>query len=147
MHRAVKNISGITAAAALALAGTAMAAPVASHAAKVPHTSQRVLTANAQNQKQVKKLIGNTSYTPIVRTFTPKPTSTKDFNGYQRIVIKSPKGTGAVVGSFVLNGGQPGSVIVTSAQVVQKQNAYVINLKFPGEQGKAGKLKVTLISR
>ena len=56
--------------------------------------------ANTQNQKQVKKLIGNTSYTPIVRTFTPKPTSTKDFNGYQRIVIRSPKGTGPVVGSF-----------------------------------------------
>jgi hypothetical protein len=147
MHRAVKSISGLTAAATLALAGTAMAAPVASHVAAIPHTSQRVLTANAQNQKQVKKLIGNTSYTPIVRTFTPKPTSTKDFNGYQRIVIKSPKGTGPVVGSFVLNGAQPGSVIVTSAQVVQKQNAYVINLKFPGEQGKTGKLKVSLISR
>ena len=147
MHRAIKNISGLTAAAALALAGTAMAAPVASHAAKVPHTAQRVLTANAQNQKQVKKLIGNTSYTPIVRTFTPKPTSTKDFNGYQQIVIKSPKGTGAVVGSFALSGAQSGSVIVTSAQVVQKQNAYVINLKFPGEQGKTGKLKVSLISR
>ena len=147
MHRAFKNISGLTAAAGLALAGTAMAAPVATHAAKVPTTSQRVLTANAQNQKQVKKLIGNTSYTPIVRTLTPKPTSTKDFNGYQRIVIKSPKGTGPVVGSFVLSGAQPGSVIVTSAQVVQKQNAYVINLKFPGEQGKTGKLKVSLISR
>ena len=36
---------------------------------------------------------------------------------------------------------------MTSAQVVQKQNAYVINLKFPGEQGKTGKLKVSLISR
>ena len=147
MHRAVKNISGLTAAAALALAGTAMAAPVASHAAKVPHTSQRVLTTNAQNQKQVKKLIGNTSYTPIVRTLTPKPTSTKDFNGYQRIVIKSPKGTGPVVGSFRLTGANPSSVIVTSAQIVQKQNAYVINLKFPGEQGNPGTLMVTTVSR
>ena len=147
MHRTIKNITGLTAVAALALGGTAVAAPIAAHAAASPHTSQKVLTANTQNQKQVKKLIGNTSYTPVIRTFTPKPTSTKGFNGYQRIVIKSPKGTGPIVGSFVLKGAQPSSVIVTSAQVVQKQNAYVINLKFPGEQGKTGKLQVSLISR
>ena len=29
----------------------------------------------------------------------------------------------------------------------QQLGAYVINLKFPGEQGKTGKLQVSLISR
>jgi hypothetical protein len=147
MNRVLKSIPALAAVAGLGLTGTAMAAPVAAHAATCPSTSKSVMTTNTQAQKQVKKLLGNTSYTPIIRTFTPKPTSTKDFNGYQRIEIKSPKGTGPVVGSFVLKGAQRCSVVVTSARVVQSKNSYVVNLKFPGEQGKTGKLQVTLVSR
>jgi hypothetical protein len=147
MHLTIKRIPALAATAGIALAGSALAAPVAAHAATSPSTPKTVLTANAQNHKQVKKLLGNTSYTPLIRTFTPKPTSSKGFNGYERIVVKSPKGTGPVVGSFALKGAQAGSVVVTSAGVVQSQNAYVVNLKFPGEQGKTGKLQITLVSR
>ncbi len=97
MHLNVKRIPALALTAGIALTGSALAAPVAAHAATSPSTPKTVLTANAQNHKQVKKLLGNTSYTPLIRTFTPKPTSTKGFNGYERIVVKAPKGTGPVV--------------------------------------------------
>ncbi len=148
MKRVFTNRLGLIAAAGLALSGTAMAAaPIAADAATNQSTPKAVLTANKQNEKQAKQLIGNTSYTPVIRTFTPKPTSAKRFNGYQTITVKSPKGTTPVVGYYTLKGAQRSSVIVTAANVQLSRHAYVVKLKFPGEQGKAGRLRVTLISR
>lgn len=135
-------------AALLVPAGTAFAANA--HAATTSNpqaVSAALAKANAQNERTTKQLMGNTSYTPIIRTYTPKPTSTKGFTGYEQIVVKSPKGTTPVAGYFKLSNAQQSSVIVTSANVDLKQNAYVINLKFPGEQGNLGQLKVTTVSR
>jgi hypothetical protein len=148
MKRVLRNRLGLIAAAGLALGGTAFAAaPIAASAATNQGTSKTVLAANKQNEKQVKKLLGNKNYTPVIRTYTPKPTSTKGFTGYETIVVGAPKGTTPVVGYFTLKGEQPSSVVVTAANVQLKRSAYVVKLKFPGEQGKTGKLKVTLISR
>jgi hypothetical protein len=103
--------------------------------------------ANARNERTVKHLIHNTSYTPIIRQFTPKPTSTKGFNGYETIIVKSPKGTSPVVGYYKLTGEDAGAVAVMSAKVDLRQNAYVLKLAFPGEQGNPGKLIISTISR
>lgn len=130
----------------LILAGTALAA--SPHAnSNCPTTSPALLKRNMANQQTASKLMHNTSYTPIIRKFTPKPTSTKGFNGYQTIVVKSPKGTSPVAGFFKLTGAQRCSVVVTSARISLNQNAYELKLKFPGEQGNPGQLSVTLVSR
>lgn len=135
-------------AAMLVPAGTAFAANA--HAATTPNpqaVSSVLAKSNAQNERTTKQLMRNTSYTPIVRTYTPKPTTTKGFTGYQQIIVKSPNGTAPVTGYFKLANAQQSSVIVTSARVDLQKNAYVINLKFPGEQGNPGKLIVTTVSR
>ncbi len=133
-----------SAAVALAIAAASVAP---AHAASCQATPRAVINQNAAAERQTKKLLGNTGYTPVIRTFTPKPTATRGFTGYATIVVKSPKGTTPVVGYFTRSGGEPCSVVVTSAGVALERNAYVVKLKFPGEQGNPGKLKVTLISR
>jgi hypothetical protein len=110
-------------------------------------TSPAVVSTNSKAEQRASKLLKSTSYTPLSRTFTPKPTSTKQFTGYETITVKSPKGTAPVVGYFKLTGNTACSVVVTSARVALSQNAYLVALKFPGSQGKTGSLKVTLISR
>ncbi len=133
-------------AAAVALAiAAASGAPTA--AASCQATPRAVLKMNAAAERQTKKLLGNTSYTPVIRTYTPKPTATTGFTGYETIVVKSPKGTAPVVGYFTQSRSEPCSVVITTAGVSLARNAYVLKLKFPGEQGNPGKLKVTLISR
>jgi hypothetical protein len=123
-------------------------APVAARAAAICRPAPpAVITTNQKAARQANALLKSTSYTPIIRTFTPTPSSTKGFTGYQTIAVKSPKGTAPVVGHFQLTGNAPCSVVVTSAKVVLSQNAYLVTLKFPGEQGKTGSLKVTLVSR
>ena len=109
--------------------------------------SSALLKSNAANQRTAKRLMHNTSYTPIVRTYTPNPTSSAGFDGYQTIMVKSPKGTSPVVGYFKLSGAQQCSIVVTSAKISLQQNAYVVKLKFPGEQGNPGRLTVGLVSR
>lgn len=117
------------------------------HAASCQVTAKAVVNQNAVAERQTKKLLGNTSYTPVIRTFTPKPTATRGFTGYATIVVKSPRGTSPVVGYFTRTGGEPCSVVVISAGVALDRDAYIVKLKFPGEQGNPGKLKVTLVSR
>lgn len=130
----------------LILAGTALAA--SPHAnSNCQTTSPALLKSNVTNQQTASKLMRNTSYTPVIRKFTPKPTSTKGFTGYQTILVNSPKGTSPVAGYFKLSGAQQCSVVVTSARISLKQNAYVLKLKFPGEQSNPGSLGVTLVSR
>jgi hypothetical protein len=133
------------------LASIAAALPAAAPAAQVSTScktaSVPLLGRNVAAARTTRQLLRDTSYTPIVRTFKPRPTSTKGFTGYQTIVVRSPAGTSPVAGYFALRGAEPCSVIVTSAQVVLRRGAYVITLKFPGEQGSAGRLTVTLVSR
>ena len=128
-------------------ARVAAAASVPAQAASCQVTAKAVARQNAAAERLAKRLLGNTSYTPLIRTFTPKPSSTKGFTGYETIVVKSPKGTSPVVGYFTRKGGEACSLIVTSAGVSLSRNAYVVKLKFPGEQGNPGKLRITLVSR
>jgi hypothetical protein len=138
----------IGAAFVLAIA-TSIIAPVASArtTSKCQTTSAAVINANSKAARQAAGLLKNTSYTPVSRTYTPKPSSTKGFTGYQTIVVRSPAGIAPVVGYFKLSGNDPCSVVVTSAKVDLSRNAYLINMAFPGEQGKTGNLKVTVVSR
>lgn len=78
--------------------------------------------------------------TVINRTITPAPTSTKGFDGFQTYVVKAPAGKTVLQGFATLSGGLTGSVVITSTQTTVRQ--YTVKLKFPGEQGKAGKLYV-----
>jgi hypothetical protein len=147
MKRTSRCLCGVLAsfaAVALAIAG---ASSTPAHAASCQVTAKAVVNQNAVAERQTKKLLGNTSYTPVIRTFRPKPTATRGFTGYATIVVKSPRGTSPVVGYFTRTGGEPCSVVVISAGVALDRDAYIVKLKFPGEQGNPGKLKVTLISR
>jgi hypothetical protein len=141
------NLFGVLATcAAVALAiGATSSTPA--HAATCQLTTKALGKQNAAAERQTKRLLASTSYTPVIRNFTLKPTSTRGFTGFETIVVKSPKGTTPVVGYFTQRGGEPCSVVITSAAVALARNAYVVKLKFPGEQGNPGRLKVTLISR
>jgi hypothetical protein len=131
-----------------AVPGVALAADSQAAAkSQCPTTSAALLKRNATNQQMARQLMHSTKYTPIVRTFTPKATSSAGFNGYQTLTVKSPQGTSPVVGYFKLSGAQRCSVVVTSAAIALKQNVYVLRLKFPGEQGNPGGLTVGLVSR
>ena len=147
MTRTHRYLCGLVpSSAALALAIGAIGS-VPAHAASCAASPSAVLKQNAAAARKTKTLLASTSYTPVVRTFTPRPTSTKGFTGYATIVVKSPKGTGPVVGYFTRVGGKSCGMVVTSAGVVMNRSAYVVKLKFPGEQGNPGKLKITLVSR
>jgi hypothetical protein len=146
MTRTSRYLCGVLPTSAAVALAIAAASSASAHAA-CQVTPKAVVKQNAAAERRTKKLLGNTSYTPVIRTFTPKPTATRGFTGYETIVVKSPKGTSPVVGYFMQSGGESCSVVVTSAGVALDRNAYVVKLKFPSEQGNPGKLKVTLISR
>jgi hypothetical protein len=146
MTRTSRYLCGVLPTSAVVALAIAAASSASAHAA-CQVTPKAVVKQNAAAERRTKKLLGNTSYTPVIRTFTPKPTATRGFTGYETIIVKSPKGTSPVVGYFTQSGGESCSVVVTSAGVAVDRNAYVVKLKFPSEQGNPGKLKVTLISR
>ena len=104
-------------------------------------------TANAKAQRMTRKLEGNTNYVPRELTLTPKVTHGHKGYATGSIVVKAPKGTAPVVGSFVAKGAAPCAITITSATVVLSRNAYVIRFRAPtGDLGHAGRLTVTLIS-
>jgi hypothetical protein len=114
---------------------------------KCQSTPPAVVKANRTAQHQVRSLLKSASYTRVIRTFTPAPSSTKGFTGYETIGVRSPAGTGPVAGFFELTGNDPCSVVVTSAKVVLSRNSHLVKMMCPGEQGRTGNLKVTLVSR
>jgi hypothetical protein len=147
MKRANKCLYGLMSGSTVVAVALAAAGSNAAQAASCQVTAKAVAKQNAAAEGRAKKLLGNTSYTPLIRTFTPKPSSTKGFTGYETIVVKSPKGTSPVVGYFTRKGGEACSIVIISAGVSLSRKAYVVKLKFPGEQGNPGKLRITLVSR
>jgi hypothetical protein len=140
----------LAAGAALILAiAASILVPVASARAtsQCQSTPVAVVKANSKAGLQVSSLLKSTSYTPVIRTFTPKPSSTEGFTGYETIAVRSPAGTAPVVGTFKLTGNNPCSVVVTSAKIDLSRNSYLVKMMFPGEQGNPGNLKITLVSR
>ncbi len=76
----------------------------------------------------------------INRTISPNPTSTKGFDGFQTVTIKPPSKYVVLQGFATLSGGNTASVIITSTSATAAR--YQVKLKFPGEQGKNGKLHI-----
>ena len=73
-------------------------------------------------------------------TISPNPTSNRGFDGFQTVRVSAPPGLTVLQGFATLSKGQTGSVVITSTKTFPKR--YVVNLKFPGNQGTPGKLRV-----
>jgi hypothetical protein len=76
----------------------------------------------------------------ITRTITPAPTSTRQFTGYQTVTVKPPSKYVVLQGFATISGGNTESAIITSTSSTPAR--YQVKLKFPGEQGKPGKLHI-----
>jgi hypothetical protein len=73
-------------------------------------------------------------------TISPSPTSNRGFDGFQTVRVSAPPGLTVLQGFATLSKGLTGSVVITSTKTFPKR--YVVNLKFPGNQGTPGKLRV-----
>jgi hypothetical protein len=129
----------------------ALVLPSAAVAQRCPIVSSKIARQNAENRKQVNRLLHDPNYTPTIRTYRPEPTRFRGFDGFQTITDRAPRGTTAVVGAYTAipprGGCELGALQILSARVSSRRNAYVMRLKFPGSQGKAGRLRIVLISR
>jgi hypothetical protein len=128
LHSTNRSRTVATALAAAAAAGAASGALVAQGA------SGGSLPANPPTDASAAKL------TVINRTVTPAPTSNRGFDGFQTYTVNAPAGKTVLQGFATLSGGQTGSVVILSTQATPAK--YVVKLKFPGEQGRPGKLHV-----
>jgi hypothetical protein len=118
----------IVAGLALALAAVIAARPAAA-ASSLPTT--------VPSDAKAAKL---TVTTKTVSKFNP---SGQGFNGVQTLVFTPPKGRSILQGFATTTGGNTGSMIIRSTQVVGAR-AYVVRLLFPGSQGTPGVLHVQL---
>ncbi len=129
----------------------ALVLPSAAVAQRCPMVSSKIARQNAENRNQVNRLLHNPNYTPIIRTYRPEPTRFRGFDGFQTIRLRAPRRTTAVVGAYTAipprGGCEPGALEILSTRVSLRRNAYVMRLKFPGSQGRAGRLRIVLISR
>jgi hypothetical protein len=73
-------------------------------------------------------------------TISPNPTSNRGFDGFQTVRVSAPPGLTVLQGFATLSKGLTGSVVITSTKTFPKR--FVVNLKFPGNQGTPGKLYV-----
>lgn len=137
--------------AAMSALVVALVLPPAAVAQRCPIVSSKIARQNAENRKQVNRLLHDPNYTPTIRTYRPEPTRFRGFDGFQTITDRAPRGTTAVVGAYTAipprGGCELGALQILSARVSPRRNAYVMRLKFPGSQGKAGRLRIVLISR
>ena len=76
----------------------------------------------------------------ITRTISPNPTTTRGFTGFQTVTIRPPSRYVVLQGFATISGGNTESVIITSTSATPAR--YQVKLRFPGEQGKSGKLHV-----
>jgi hypothetical protein len=138
-------------AAAMSTVLVPLALPSAAVAQRCPMVSSKIARQNVENRKQINRLLHNPNYTPTIRTYRAQPTRFKGFDGFGTIRFRAPRGTSAVVGAYTAippeGGCELGALEILSARVRLGRNAYVMRLKFPGSQGKAGKLRIVLISR
>ena len=84
-------------AAAMSTVLVALALPSAAVAQRCPVVSSKVARQNAENRKQVNRLLHNPNYTPTIRTYRAEPTRFKGFDGFGTIRFRAPRGTTAVV--------------------------------------------------
>jgi hypothetical protein len=76
----------------------------------------------------------------VTRTIRPNPTSTRGFTGFQTVTIRPPSRYVVLQGFATISGGDTESVIITSTSATPAR--YQVKLRFPGEQGRPGKLHV-----
>jgi hypothetical protein len=137
--------------AAISAVLVSLALPSAAVAQRCPIVSAKIARQNAENRKQVNRLLHHPDYTPTIRTYRADPTRFRGFDGFQTIRDRVPRGTEAVVGAYTAipprGGCELGALQILSARVSPRRNAYVMRLKFPGSQGKPGRLRIVLISR
>lgn len=76
----------------------------------------------------------------INRTISPSPTTTRGFDGFQTVTITPPSQYVVLQGFATISGGNTASVIITSTSATPAR--FQVKLKFPGEQGKNGKLHI-----
>jgi hypothetical protein len=137
--------------AAMSAALVAVVLPSAAVAQRCPIVSSKIARQNAENRKQVNRLLHDPNYTPTIRTYRARPTRFRGFDGFQTIRDRAPRGTTAVVGAYTAippeGGCELGALQILSARVNLRRNAYVMRLKFPGSQGNPGRLRIVLISR
>jgi hypothetical protein len=137
--------------AAMSAVLVALALPAAAVAQRCPIVSSKVARQNAENRKQVNRLMHNPNYTPAIRTYRARPTRFRGFDGFQTIRFRAPRGTTPVVGAYTAlppeGGCELGALQILAARVIVRRNAYVMRLKFPGSQGRPGRLRIVLISR
>jgi hypothetical protein len=129
----------------------ALVLPSAAVAQRCPIVSSKTARQNADSRTQVNRLLHNPNYTPTIRTYRPQPTRFRGFDGFQTITYRAPRGTTPVVGAYTAipprGGCELGALQILSARINLRRNAYVMRLKFPGSQGRAGRLRIVLISR
>jgi hypothetical protein len=77
------------------------------------------------------------------RTLTPKVQRTVGFDGYATYVFRAPKGRRILNASARIRGSS-GAAKVKHAAVSHDRSSFTVQLVFPGEQGKPGKLVVRL---
>jgi hypothetical protein len=76
----------------------------------------------------------------MTRTISPSPTSTRGFTGFQTVTITPPSRYVVLQGFATISGGDTGSVIITGTSATPAR--YRVKLRFPGEQGRPGRLHV-----
>jgi hypothetical protein len=137
--------------AAMSAVLVALVLPSAAVAQRCPIVSSKIARQNAENRKQVNRLLHDPNSTPTIQTYRAQPTRFRRFDGFQTITDRAPRGTTAVVGAYTAipprGGCELGALQILSARVSPRRNAYVMKLKFPGSQGKPGRLRIVLISR
>jgi hypothetical protein len=127
MNRSVSCVLAACAAAA-ALAGTAQAA--------APTTMPTALPADAA-------AAGLTVTQRVFTTFRPTGSTGGGFIGTQTIRVAAPRGRTIIQGFATMTGGpNTGSAVIRSTLTTGRE--YRVDLRFPGEQGRPGRLVVQI---
>ncbi len=77
------------------------------------------------------------------RTLTPKVQRTVGFNGYATYVFRAPAGR-RVISASARIAGRSGAVRIARSSVSRDRKRYTVDLVFPGEQGRPGRLVIRL---
>jgi hypothetical protein len=129
LHRpGLRALVALAAGLALALAALLVARPAAA-ATSLPTTPPTDA-----------KLAKLTTTTRTISRFNP---SGRGFNGFQTITLTAPSGKQILQGFATMTGGNTGSVVIRSTQVLAGRK-YVVRLVFPGSQGTPGVLHIQL---
>jgi hypothetical protein len=78
--------------------------------------------------------------TVVNKTVKANPKTFKGFNAFQTYTYTAPAGKSVLQGFATISGGNTGSVVITSTR--STPGRFTVDLEYPGEQGKPGKISV-----